>query len=109
VVYVSIMDVKVADTSSSELQVPLFHLTTPREIVRVCLWGERLKYLTMHPQTAEPQPMINLRFASVVLGDTSAKESRIKLLASGFSFVVTTDFTWMEDLANFGKAPEGVR
>ena len=53
--------------------------------------------------------MINLRFASVVLSDTSAKESRIKLLATGFSFIVTADLSWLEDLANFGKAPEGVR
>jgi hypothetical protein len=45
----------------------------------------------------------------VVMSDTSAKESRIKLLASGFSFILTTDLSWLDDLANFGKAPEGVR
>ena len=41
VVDVSIMDVKVSDTLASELQVPILHLTTPREIVRIWFWDEK--------------------------------------------------------------------
>jgi hypothetical protein len=46
VVDVSIMDVKVSDTSASELQVPMLHLTTPREIVRSDSWMRSLIDLT---------------------------------------------------------------
>jgi hypothetical protein len=52
--------------------------------------------------------MIRLRFASVSLSDTTAKESRVKLSLHGFTFSMASDLVWINDLGMFAKAPEGV-
>lgn len=54
--------------------------------------------------------MVKLRFASVVISDTAAKESRIKTTLHGFTFLLSAaHMGWANDLAAFIKAPPGVR
>ncbi|KAG5650892.1 hypothetical protein H0H81_010636 [Sphagnurus paluster] len=52
--------------------------------------------------------MVKLRFTSLVVPGTSAKESRVKLTLSGFTFNFYPDFSWAKDLAVFVKSPAGV-
>jgi autophagy-related protein 2 len=44
----------------------------------------------------------------VVDNDTNAKESRLKLNASGFTYFLTPDIAWVMDVGLFAKAPDGV-
>lgn len=52
--------------------------------------------------------MVRLRFASVSVSDTVAKESRIKVFLDGLMLSVAGDLSWTSDLGLFVKAPEGV-
>ncbi|KAG6917968.1 hypothetical protein DXG01_017152 [Tephrocybe rancida] len=52
-----------------------------------------------------PKPMIKLRFTSLVLPETTSKESRVKLTLSGFTFRVFPDLGWISDLTTFAQSP----
>lgn len=51
---------------------------------------------------------MKLRFTSLVVPETTAKESRIKLTLCGFTYNLYPDFAWALDLGQFVKAPPGV-
>lgn len=55
------------------------------------------------------QSAVKVRFISLVVPGTTAKESRVKLSLRGITFTVHPDFAWTADLAAFAKAPPGVR
>ncbi|KAH9935004.1 uncharacterized protein B0H18DRAFT_1082721 [Fomitopsis serialis] len=50
---------------------------------------------------------LKVRFISLVVPETTAKESRVKLTLRGITFTVHPDFDWISDLAAFAKAPPG--
>lgn len=52
--------------------------------------------------------MVKLRFISLIVPETTAKEARIHLTLCGFEHTVHPDIAWIEDLATFSKAPPGV-
>lgn len=53
--------------------------------------------------------MIHIRFASVTVSDTAAKESRVKASLHGFTLLIADGIAWMDDVGAFVKAPPGVR
>ena len=52
--------------------------------------------------------MVKLRLTSLIVPETTAKESRVKLTLSGFTYNVLPDFAWITHLAQFFKAPPNV-
>lgn len=59
-------------------------------------------------QLLSPQPLLKLRFTSVILPETIAKESRIRLHLWGFTYQLFTDVSWISDITLFANAPPGV-
>lgn len=58
--------------------------------------------------TAQNHPIVHLKFSSLTDGITGTKETSVKAVLSSFTFFVTSDITWVNDLAAFAKTPEGV-
>jgi hypothetical protein len=52
--------------------------------------------------------MVKLRFRSLVLPGSGAKESRVKAKLEGFTCNVFPDFSWISELTAFIKSPPGV-
>ncbi|KAH9843042.1 uncharacterized protein C8Q71DRAFT_735660 [Rhodofomes roseus] len=50
---------------------------------------------------------VKVRFISLIVPETTAKESRVKLTLRGITFTAHPDFAWTSDLASFVKAPPG--
>ncbi|KAG1832558.1 hypothetical protein DFJ58DRAFT_823126, partial [Suillus subalutaceus] len=86
----SLMDLHVGDVSPKWELVPLLVFTLPRSLSSV------------------PRPMIKARFASLVVPETGAKETKIRLALWGFTCHVYPDLQWTSDLARFIKSPPGV-
>jgi autophagy-related protein 2 len=53
-------------------------------------------------------PVIAFRLDSISLPDAKAKQSKVQLTLSKFTYTVHPEFSWLLDLANFAKAPPGV-
>ncbi|KAI6036274.1 hypothetical protein BKA83DRAFT_4160612 [Pisolithus microcarpus] len=90
IITTSIMDLRVADTSDAGNYVPVVVLAGPRTL------------------STAPKPMIKIRFTSLVVPETSAKESKIKLSLCGITCHVPANPCFAADLAAFAKAPAGV-
>lgn len=86
----SLMDLHVGEVSPKWELVPLLVLTLPRSLSSV------------------PRPMVKARFASIVVPETGAKETKIRLALWGFTCHVYPNLQWISDLALFMKAPPGV-
>jgi hypothetical protein len=52
--------------------------------------------------------MVKARFTSLVVPETGAKETKIRLALWGFTCHVYPDLQWISDFAQFMKAPPGV-
>ena len=59
-------------------------------------------------QSSVAPSMLKLRFVSLILPETNAKESRVKVTLSGITYTLHGDLDWIAELANFVKAPPGV-
>ncbi|KAG2157198.1 hypothetical protein DEU56DRAFT_8443 [Suillus clintonianus] len=86
----SLMNLHVGEVSPKWELVPLLVLTLPRSLSSV------------------PRPMVKARFASLVVPETGAKETKIRLALWGFTCHVYPDLRWISDVAQFMKAPPGV-
>ncbi|KAL5490249.1 ATG2 [Sanghuangporus weigelae] len=51
--------------------------------------------------------VLRIRFRSVVLPGTAAKESRVRMVLNGLTFDLWSDVTWIQDLTSFIKSPPG--
>lgn len=110
VVDMAILVVTVVDTSAEQENISLLNLTRPRGMVSIVPINTFGAPPYPFLQNADLVPMVKLRFASVSLSDTTAKESRIKISLHGFTFNLAADqMKWINDLAAFAKAPPGVR
>ncbi|KDQ33527.1 hypothetical protein PLEOSDRAFT_22057 [Pleurotus ostreatus PC15] len=89
VVTLAVMEASVTDYPEAESVRKLLALTVPHSI------------------TYTPKPMVKLRFISLIVPETTAKEARIHLTLCGFEHTVHPDIGWIEDLATFSKAPPG--
>ncbi|RDB21446.1 Autophagy-related protein 2 [Hypsizygus marmoreus] len=89
VVTLGVMDLTIDDMPTPLPTQTLLSLTSPRSL------------------SSAPKSMVKLRFTSFVVPDTTAKESRIKLTLSGFTFTLFPDIGWMSDLGTFSKSPPG--
>lgn len=52
--------------------------------------------------------MLKLRFVSLAIPETKAKESRVKVTLSGITYTFHPSVQWMTELTRFAKAPPGV-
>ena len=89
-VSLSIMDATFADETHIASKQMVFSRTTP---------------FTLSTQN---HPIVHLRFSSLTDDTADTKETSIKAVLSYFTFFVTSDITWANDLAAFVKTPEGV-
>ncbi|KAI0709250.1 hypothetical protein C8Q76DRAFT_654887 [Earliella scabrosa] len=88
VVTVGITDLTVHDTTPSGKNCFL-SLTTPRSL------------------STSARSALKLRFTSLVVPETTAKESRIRLTVHGITYNFYPDIAWATDLGRFFKAPPG--
>ncbi|KAI0748137.1 hypothetical protein C8Q80DRAFT_1120684 [Daedaleopsis nitida] len=88
VVTVGVMDMNVHDTTPSGRNCFL-SLTTPRSL------------------STSARSALKLRFTSLVVPETTAKESRVRLTVSGITYNFYPDIGWTADLGRFFKAPPG--
>ncbi|KAG8881224.1 autophagy- protein 2 [Tulasnella sp. 331] len=90
VISVIIADAKVASSSATGVDTTLLEVTPPFR------------------QAVKSRPMIEIRIKSATDPDTLARESSISLTAARFTYTLTTDLSWIEDISIFLKAPPGV-
>ncbi|KAI0336552.1 hypothetical protein GY45DRAFT_1291461 [Cubamyces sp. BRFM 1775] len=88
VITVGVMDLSVHDSSSTGRNCFL-SLTTPRSL------------------TTTVKSAIKLRFTSLVVPETTAKESRVRLTLCGITYHFYPDLDWAASLSRFVKAPPG--
>ena len=89
----TVVDVTIMDIDFSDIT------TSPHRILG------RTVPLTL---TAKNHPIFRLRFSSLADKATDTKESDIKTTLSSFTFFVTDELAWINDLKAFAKTPEGV-
>ncbi|KAG6866970.1 hypothetical protein C0991_003886 [Blastosporella zonata] len=89
VLTVGVMDVTIKDVVSATSSRTYLALTSPRSLI------------------SAPKSMVKLRFTSLVLPETTSKESRVRLTLSGFTFTCYPDLAWIKDLATFAQSPPG--
>ncbi|KAI0807392.1 hypothetical protein C8Q74DRAFT_59220 [Fomes fomentarius] len=88
VVTVGVMDLNVHDTTPSARNC-FVSLTTPRSL------------------STSARSALKLRFTSLVVPETTAKESRVRLTVDGITYNFYADIGWAVDLGRFFKAPPG--
>ncbi|OAX41967.1 hypothetical protein K503DRAFT_832684 [Rhizopogon vinicolor AM-OR11-026] len=86
----SLMDLHIGEVSPKWELVPLLVLTLPRSLSSV------------------PRPMVKARFTSLIVPETNAKETKIRLTLWGFTCHFYPDLQWISDVGRFVKAPPGV-
>ncbi|KAI0082632.1 hypothetical protein K474DRAFT_1610655 [Panus rudis PR-1116 ss-1] len=91
VITLGIMDLTISDidNQSSNGSKVLLSLTTPRHL------------------SSRVQSLLKLRFTSLVVPGTTAKESKVKVTFAGITYTAFPDFDWIQDLIRFAKAPPG--
>ncbi|KAJ7430701.1 hypothetical protein B0H11DRAFT_2134571 [Mycena galericulata] len=57
--------------------------------------------------TTASKPLLKLVFTSLVVPETTAKESRLRVTLWGFTFSLSPDVRWVTDLGQFVKPPPG--
>ncbi|CDO68278.1 hypothetical protein BN946_scf184799.g5 [Trametes cinnabarina] len=88
VVTLGVMDIKVHDATPAGRNCSL-SLTTPRSLKTTL------------------KPALKLRFTSLVVPETTAKETRIRLTLCGVTYHFYPGLEWSANLARFFKAPPG--
>ncbi|KAH8107055.1 hypothetical protein BXZ70DRAFT_271252 [Cristinia sonorae] len=89
VLTLGMMDASILDLTSSGKRKCYLALTTPRHTL------------------PSSRPLLKLRFTSLVVPGTIAKESQIKVTLCGLTYNFYPDIEWITDLASFVKAPPG--
>ncbi|BGP04050.1 Autophagy-related protein 2 [Rhodotorula toruloides ATCC 204091] len=85
----SVTDVKIEDQSKTTAPVTILSRTMPRD-------------LTM-PSLA----LVQVGFSSSTERETNLKESKVQLTLSDFTYYLSADLAWLQELGNFARAPEG--
>lgn len=107
VITVGLMDLTILDHTEDGSTSTLLALTIPRTMVLRSAQNTA-KILTPNLQTTTIRSLLKLRFASLVVAGTTAKESRIRLTISGITYTFLPNLKWIQDLTDFAKAPPGV-
>ncbi|KAJ7285766.1 hypothetical protein C8J57DRAFT_1168465 [Mycena rebaudengoi] len=89
VITLAVMGLDVRNVTDSGDADSLLSLTTPRGL------------------TSAPKPMLKLTFASLVVPETTAKESRLRVTLWGFTCNLSPEVQWATDLGLFIKPPPG--
>jgi autophagy-related protein 2 len=102
------MDVSLIDTHPDGQPLQLLSLTIPRNSVSLLSVLCIVKLIQEVFKMSSPKSLLKLRFSSLVVPETTIKESRIKLTLCGFTYDMRPDFSWVADLETFFKSPPGV-
>ncbi|KAG6898364.1 hypothetical protein C0992_009039 [Termitomyces sp. T32_za158] len=78
-----------------------------RDVLTSTLSRTYLSYTSPRGLTSPPNSMVKIRFTSLILPGTAAKESRLKLTLSGLTFTFFSDLAWIKDLGSFAQSPPG--
>ncbi|TCD64536.1 autophagy- protein 2 [Steccherinum ochraceum] len=89
VLTLGMMDASIFDYSDVGKRVCYLALTIPREL---------------HPSS---RPLLKLRFTSLIVPGTIAKETKVKVTLCGLTYNFHPGIAWITDLTNFVKAPPG--
>ncbi|KAF7363504.1 GP-PDE domain-containing protein [Mycena sanguinolenta] len=89
VITLAAMGVEIKNATLSGVSETLLSLTAPRGL------------------TSAPKPLLKLSFTSLVVPQTTAKESRIRVALWGFTCNLSPDIQWATDLGLFFKPPPG--
>ena len=103
------MDLDVSECAKDGTSLKFLGLTKPHSGVSYRFLKISRALLTVLRQASAPQSMLKIRFVSLILPETNAKESRVKVTLSGFTYTVHADLDWISDLGRFAKAPPDVR
>jgi len=104
---VGITDLTLSEISPSNSSSPILRLTVPYDVVRLSNYLS-IGYTHNFAQLASSNSLIKLRYVGAVDPETFAKETRVRLSLSGFTYFLSPDISWMIDLGSFFSAPEGV-
>ncbi|EJD44143.1 hypothetical protein AURDEDRAFT_185172 [Auricularia subglabra TFB-10046 SS5] len=85
----SFMDLRIVDKSANDDTVDILGLTSERTF------------------SSPAHPLVKLRFASSTDAGSGAKEIRVRLTLYGFTYTLSSDLGWLQDLAAFVKNPPG--
>ena len=86
-----ILDLSLSDLSSPASPLAILGRTLPRNLASGSV------------------PILKLAISSASEGESgSMKESRIQLELAGFTYHLSPDSGWIDDVVRFSKAPEGV-
>ncbi|CDR48494.1 hypothetical protein NBRC10512_002153 [Rhodotorula toruloides] len=85
----SVMDVNIEDQSKTTAPVTILGRTMPRDL------------------TTPSSALVQVGFSSSTERETNLKESKVQLTLSDFTYYLSADLAWMQDLGAFVKAPEG--
>lgn len=105
---VSLMDVQLSDIAADGASSHILGLTSERTFVSTVTSSPRTCSLS-GIQSSPAYPLVKLRFASSTDASSGSKEARIKATLYGFTYTLSSDFSWVLDLAAFVKNPPGVR
>ncbi|KAJ7219339.1 hypothetical protein GGX14DRAFT_591678 [Mycena pura] len=89
VVTLVVMGLNVKNTTPAGASESLLSLTTPRGL------------------TSPSNPILKLAFTSLVVPETTAKESRLRATLWGFTFNLSPNIQWAVDLGSFIRSPPG--
>ncbi|KAI0928435.1 hypothetical protein AcW1_005680 [Taiwanofungus camphoratus] len=89
VLTLSVLDLTVNEINKSGSTTSILCLTTPHNLV------------------STSRSALKFRFTSLVVPETTSKESRVKLTLYGVTYNMYPDFEWASDLGRFAKAPPG--
>ena len=67
-----------------------------------------LQLIQFAMQSSSGQSLLKLRFVSLTIPETNAKESRVKVTLSGVTYTLHPMLDWAAELGLFFKAPPGV-
>ncbi|KAG8933304.1 autophagy- protein 2 [Tulasnella sp. 417] len=91
VVTLALADVRIGDTSAED----------PKALLSF------LEPVNPSAPAPSPRPLLKIRITSTTDPGTAAKQSAIRLTATGFTYTLHPNLDWVNDLARFAKAPPG--
>lgn len=83
-------DITLQDVSTPSAPIHMLSRTLPRSLL------------------AASAPIVKVGFTSSVEKETGLKESKIQLVLGNFTYFLTADLDWLQELSRFAKAPAGV-
>ncbi|KAK4698881.1 autophagy-related protein 2, partial [Phenoliferia sp. Uapishka_3] len=94
--------------SDVDVKVDLLSNSKSNMIIEAIIMDVKVEDATLPTAPATGStPIVRLGITSAVEQETGLKESKIKVVLANFTYHLSSDLGWLEDVALFAKAPEG--